>query len=370
MPSSDLVARFRALAPHLRLALEELEARVARSVSGAGVKVHSLTGRVKGVRSFVGKIARPDRFYERLAQVTDLLALRVIVYSEDVIEEVARLVEKEYEVDYDNSTNKLRALDVEKFGYRSLHYVCSLPEDLRNRYPDLGTLKFEIQIRTILQHTWAEIEHDIGYKSAEGLPAHLRRRFSQVASLLEIADREFAAIRTDLRAYEKSVREADPRAQERTPLDPYSLRSIIGRPEVRELDAFVASALDKAPSDELFYPDYLVRVLHAAGLRKVRDVLEAAQITRDQLSAFLPAYFRFTEKHWGFHSESFESVKQGYGLLFAAHLTLLKEESLLLNKVESMARFYGAVDYPDDVERAKAAGREIVASLKADGFLS
>jgi putative GTP pyrophosphokinase len=52
----------------------------------------------------------------------------------------------------------------------------------------------EIQVRTILQHAWAEIEHDIQYKSSTAIPEEIRRRFMALAGMLEIADREFQAI--------------------------------------------------------------------------------------------------------------------------------------------------------------------------------
>ncbi len=52
----------------------------------------------------------------------------------------------------------------------------------------------EIQVRTVLQHAWAEIEHDIQYKSASVIPAEIRRRFMSLAGMLEIADRESQAI--------------------------------------------------------------------------------------------------------------------------------------------------------------------------------
>jgi putative GTP pyrophosphokinase len=52
-------------------------------------------------------------------------------------------------------------------------------------------------VRTILQHAWAEIEHDIQYKSVETIPAAIRTRFMSLAGLLEIADREFQAIQNE-----------------------------------------------------------------------------------------------------------------------------------------------------------------------------
>ncbi len=53
----------------------------------------------------------------------------------------------------------------------------------------------------MLQHAWAEFEHDIRYKGS--IPAHhapeLDRRFALAAGLLELADREFSTIRERLR---------------------------------------------------------------------------------------------------------------------------------------------------------------------------
>ena len=57
----------------------------------------------------------------------------------------------------------------------------------------------------MLQHTWAEIEHDLGYKSAEGLPKAIKRDFSRLAGLLELADKEFLSIRNYLTNYQDEV---------------------------------------------------------------------------------------------------------------------------------------------------------------------
>lgn len=87
-------------------------------------------------------------------------------------------------------------IEEERFGYKSVHYLVNLsaarvalPE-----YERFRSVVFEVQVRTILQHAWAEIEHDIQYKSSASIPRDIRRRFMSLAGLLEIADREFQAI--------------------------------------------------------------------------------------------------------------------------------------------------------------------------------
>ena len=94
-------------------------------------------------------------------------------------------------------------------------------------YSGFGKLKIEIQIRSILQHTWAEIEHDIGYKSTVEVPRQIRRRFSRLAGLLELADQEFIGIRKDLDAYALSIKEQMKGGSEEVLIDKVTLSNFI-----------------------------------------------------------------------------------------------------------------------------------------------
>jgi hypothetical protein len=73
--------------------------------------------------------------------------------------------------------------------------------------PELCGIKFEIQMRSSLQHTWAEIEHDLGYKSMYEVPREVRREFSRIAGLLELADESFVRIRSKIADYNKQTTE-------------------------------------------------------------------------------------------------------------------------------------------------------------------
>jgi len=66
---------------------------------------------------------------------------------------------------------------------------------------------FEIQIRTILQHAWAEIEHDRNYKFSGKLPDGITRRFKLLAGSLEMSDREFNNIAKEIDSISKQVEE-------------------------------------------------------------------------------------------------------------------------------------------------------------------
>ena len=122
------------------------------------------------------------------------------------MDKIGRLIEKLFVIDWENSSDKRALIKADTFGYLSLHYICSLPKDAG--YPDeLCSKRFEIQIRTILQHAWAAINHDLGYKSEFGVPRAVTREFARLAGLLEIADDEFVRTRDHINRYAEETRE-------------------------------------------------------------------------------------------------------------------------------------------------------------------
>lgn len=169
---------------------------------------HSISYRCKARVSLERKIDTKQG-YSALEDITDLAGARIITHFSDDVDVVANMVESEFKIDKANSIDKRAALDPDRFGYLSLHYVVSLKREREKlqEYSAFKGLKIEIQIRSILQHTWAEIEHDIGYKSSIEVPRGIKRKFSRMAGLLELADQEFVSIRTELSKYEKSVKQ-------------------------------------------------------------------------------------------------------------------------------------------------------------------
>lgn len=172
----------------------------------AGHTIHSLDSRVKNRVSLGEKILRKGK-YECIEDITDIVGVRIISHYSDDVDEIAKIIESEFLVDKENSIDKRASMEPDRFGYLSLHYVVNLSETRTQlkEYAPFKSIKAEIQIRSILQHTWAEIEHDIGYKSANGLPNDIKRYFSRLAGLLEIADDEFIKIRQSISARQKEV---------------------------------------------------------------------------------------------------------------------------------------------------------------------
>lgn len=192
------------------------------------IRVHKIESRCKEVDKLDEKINRKNNKYGDILEITDIIGIRIITYFEDEVDIIASIIEKEFIKDSENSIDK-RNLEMDRFGYKSLHYVVSLKDDRKEltEYKRFKDIKFEIQIRSVLQHAWAEIEHDIGYKSELSLPNSLKRDFYRVAALLETADIEFVKIKDKLKEYKLNVSTEIENNPEEVEINQYSLRAYL-----------------------------------------------------------------------------------------------------------------------------------------------
>ena len=171
------------------------------------IKYLSIEHRIKTEKSLAGKLIRYDGWFRSFGELMDILGARVVCYFSDDVDVIGKAIENEFVIDRENSSDKRKLIQSDSFGYLSLHYICSLPKD--KGYPEkLTNWKFEIQIRTILQHAWSDIEHDIGYKSEFGVPREFARGFARIAGLLELADDEFVRLRNGMADYSSQVRQS------------------------------------------------------------------------------------------------------------------------------------------------------------------
>jgi putative GTP pyrophosphokinase len=172
----------------------------------SSIHLHSIDGRVKKRDSLMKKIQAKS--YTHLSDITDICGIRIITYYDEEVDDVARIIENEFEIDPDNSVDK-RKKAPDTFGYLSSHYIVRL-RPVRLQLPEYGRFsecQAEIQIRSIIQHAWAEIEHDLGYKSQKAVPPPVRRQFFRLAALLELADNEFTRLKDHITGYEQQVSE-------------------------------------------------------------------------------------------------------------------------------------------------------------------
>jgi ppGpp synthetase/RelA/SpoT-type nucleotidyltranferase len=177
-------------------------------IKNAGIEYLNITFRAKEIDSFVEKINRKT-YTNPTEEITDLAGIRVITFIESDAIKVNKLIKKSFKVDESKSLDKSDELGIDKFGYRSFHFICGLGEE-RCKLPEFEIFKdliCEIQVRTVLQHAWAEIEHDRNYKFAGDLPKQIKRRLHLLAGLLEIADGEFNKLSGEIDNYSENISE-------------------------------------------------------------------------------------------------------------------------------------------------------------------
>jgi ppGpp synthetase/RelA/SpoT-type nucleotidyltranferase len=185
--------------PRTEIAARLIGEEVARVVRNT-TSVHVVRARAKTVESLRGKLRR--KRYKRPAQrITDLIGVRVITYYRDAVDAIVAQLRRSFEINERDTIDKRRALGLREFGYRSVHVIARLKPTQLLPFADQVNRKrwFEIQVRDIVEHAWAEIEHEVVYKSGINFPDATRRRFASLAGTLELLDNEFLALR-DARA--------------------------------------------------------------------------------------------------------------------------------------------------------------------------
>ncbi len=262
-------------AQHLDLvsAGSEAVALVQGILDEAGINYLSVTGRTKGVASFAEKaermVAGVPAYSDPLTQITDQLGVRVITYVEDDVDAVADLLAEQVIVQDDRDMGQETA-DEGRFGYASRHLMIAI-DPARESHPGFEHLRgraAQVQVRTVLQHAWAEFEHDIRYKGTVP-PEHARefdRRFALAAGLLELADREFSQIRERLRGVAGEVpvvADDDPR------IDP------------RELAAFLAGQYSQAGWSRTEHYGWISGLLLELGIISLGELGEVLRAVDD-----------------------------------------------------------------------------------------
>ena len=262
---------YRSFALTVKQLLEEL-------IKTESISYNAATCRLKDRDSLDKKIDRKQDKYRSLDELTDIAGVRIITYYSDDIDKVARIVENEFEVDHENSIDKGKSLEPDRFGYCSVHYVVKMSaERLKLReYKAYDGLKCEIQIRTVLQHAWAEIEHDLGYKSEKAIPRDIRRSFSRLAGLLEIGDKEFLEIRGFLSSYTDRIAEnIDSNMLDDKELDAVILKELIKTDKnIIEMNSIIRSRTDctyRVCDSETYY-ELEISHLHWLGIRTLGEL--------------------------------------------------------------------------------------------------
>ena len=249
--------------------LEQLRACLQRG----NLVVSGIEARVKQEASLAGKLELKGKKYRTLADITDIVGARVITFYSDDVDKIAALVDSVFEVDWDKSVDKRKLLGKDSFGYMSLHYICRIPDTLYSdpACPELNRIWFEIQMRTALQHVWANMNHDTGYKSGFEVPTEYVRSLSRLAGLLELADDEFGRLRKDLTDYRRRMEQLVKAGDfDEVSLNADTFRTYLSADPFASLNAKIA-AINQAEVQPLSGMPYL-EPMRRLGLQTLGDV--------------------------------------------------------------------------------------------------
>ena len=194
-----LMQQYRELVPTLEQLAKNAYDLLRRALREQGIYVTAFEYRVKTEQSLAGKLERKGAKYKSISDITDLVGLRVITFYTDEVDKVAVIAKRVFDIDWQESVDKRKLHQLDSFGYNSLHYICRLKDKA------FENIRFELQMRTALQHVWSTIEHDTGYKGEVKIPREYKRQFSRLAGMLELVDDEFSRLRIVLTDYRRQV---------------------------------------------------------------------------------------------------------------------------------------------------------------------
>ena len=219
VPSVDLISKQVAKFKYVRSRYVEF-ADLLEYIFKDAVKKHAplaiIQSRPKDIASFAEKITRKWEGLKTdnpVTEFTDLCGARVIALTKSHSDAICDFIEENFDIDWPNCVNAIERLRPTEFGYLSRHYIISLRPGVfsttkkgtkipKTLYPTKGCpMKAEVQVRTILEHAFADVTHDLCYKSSFQVPDKWLRQVAGVAAALETTSNEMEDIVAGIQDY-------------------------------------------------------------------------------------------------------------------------------------------------------------------------
>jgi ppGpp synthetase/RelA/SpoT-type nucleotidyltranferase len=204
MNKENLLLEYNEIYPRYKRIVENTKEALEQFLNDMNIPFLIISTRVKDFNSFFEKIST-KKYEKPFEENEDFCGIRIILYYLDDITKVIKLVSENYEIQ--GSENKSDILELNEFGYRSYHLIFKIKDSwcVTPNYKNLNNIKIELQIRTVLMHAWAEIEHKLGYKNKQQIPKLLQRKLFLMSAKLEDADSQFQEIKHKADEYKSTT---------------------------------------------------------------------------------------------------------------------------------------------------------------------
>lgn len=199
---SRIKALYEKQLPAHRAALQQLAQEVRLILEQQGL-TPAIKYRIKSFTAYYDKLRKLkiSNGNQRLVNISDFFGLRIICPFLEDVETVSSLIAAHFELL--ETESKAHQHSFREFGYDSIHHTIRLAPHQRGRLLPGVKRVCEIQLRTILQDAWAEVEHELVYKSDITLPNQsIRRKLASLNATLTLSDLIFQEIRD----YQKEIR--------------------------------------------------------------------------------------------------------------------------------------------------------------------
>lgn len=171
--------------------------RVLNAACAVSIPEAVVQARPKSVSSFAEKCVRKfEKYPDPVRQLTDLCGARVIVQTLEQVKAVQLFIEHNFTILERDDKGLL--LSEDKFGYRDMHYLVQVKAERARligftleECDEIGARIAEVQVRSLVQHAWADILHDRMYKTPLRLSSEAKRTGALLAALMEDGDRSF-----------------------------------------------------------------------------------------------------------------------------------------------------------------------------------
>lgn len=339
----------------LKSLCDKTKGLIEELLQDANVPHQSVQARVKKRKKLREKYLDPTKDYKKLDDIHDLAGLRVITYYDDEVDRVAEVIEREFDIDRENTVDK-RKIELDRFGYSAINYVCthlgarvSLSE-----YRRFANVRLEIQVTSILSHAWSEMNHG-SYDLGESCPPEIRRRFFQLKALLELAESQFVDLRDKTTSYQRAVAvQVEAKVQD-LPLDAVSVKSFAEQePLVGEIDAKLVAVVGARTALRLDdrRAERLAQLANLAGLTTVQGLRDSLKKYREGIIEYVERCFRF----WG---PAPDELGGGVSIFQLAQLLITSQGEKKVSEVFKTAATPIAEE--QNLGRQVAIAREIVA---------